>query len=57
MANESCIMLLIVTFFALTDITVNNFSRSFVGNVVTYLVYGIIIGNLIGIGFRVVTGL
>jgi hypothetical protein len=56
-ANESCILLLVVLLFALTDITVDNTSRSFIGNFVTYTVYGIVIGNCIGILLRVFTGL
>ena len=56
-ANESCILLLVVTLFALTDITVSNTSRSLIGNFVTYIVYGIVLGNFVGIVLRVITQL
>lgn len=53
-ANEMCILLLVVTLFTLTDFTVNNKSRSLIGNFVTYIVYANILGNFIGIFLRVV---
>jgi hypothetical protein len=49
-----CILLLVVTLFTLTDFTVNNKSRSLIGNFVTYIVYANILGNFIGIFLRVV---
>lgn len=55
-ANETCISLLVIVLFALTDVTTNNTSRSIIGNFVTYILYGIIFGNCLGIVLRVIFG-